>query len=127
MVTDPIAEFLTHIRNASHARRRDLTVRSSKLISAIAEVMLKKGFIEDVEKVTFGKSSELKITLKTDRGPVELKRISKPGQRIYVATDDIRRVRNGLGIAVISTSQGVMTGDEARAKKVGGEFICEIY
>lgn len=127
MVTDPIAEFLTRVRNASHARRKELTVRYSKLVRAIADVMSAKRFIDSVDDVTFGKTPELKITLRTDRGPVELKRISKPGQRIYVASQDIRKVRNGMGIAVISTSHGVMTGEEAKQKKLGGEYICEIY
>lgn len=128
MLTDPIADLLTRIRNASHARRRSLTVRSSKMKKAIAEVLAAKRFVESVEEVKGAeKYADLQISLRTDRDPLELKRISKPGQRIYVGHDEIPRVRNGLGMALISTSHGVMPGDQATKEKLGGEFICKVY
>lgn len=128
MLTDPIADLLTRIRNASHARRRSLIVRSSKMKKAIAEVLAAKRFVESVEEVKGAeKYAELQISLRTDRDPLELKRISKPGQRIYVGHDEIPRVRNGLGMALISTSRGVMPGDQATKEKLGGEFICKVY
>lgn len=91
--------------------------------------MLKaKNMIASVEEMTIeGGAPELKIVLLAGREPLELKRISKSGQRIYVGYEDIKRVRNGFGVAIISTSHGVMSGDEARKLKIGGEYICEVY
>ncbi len=127
MLTDPIADFLTRIRNASHARRGQLTVRSSRMKKALAELLTAKRFIEGFEELTEENTRELAIRLRVDRDPLELKRISKPGQRIYVGCGEIRRVRNGLGMAVISTSKGILSGEDAKKEKVGGEYICEIY
>lgn len=127
MLTDPIADFLTRIRNTSHSRSKELTVRTSRLITALAHLLATKRFIASAEELDYEKGKMLKITLRTDRESLELKRISKPGQRIYVGYEDIRRVRNGLGAAIISTSHGLMTGDEAKEKKLGGEYICEVY
>lgn len=129
MFTDSISDFLTRIRNASRARKLTLNVRSSNLLKAVSQVLMDKKFIENFEEQpsASGKSKNIVITLKTDREPLELKRISKPGQRIYVGYKDIKPVRNGLGIAVISTSHGVMSGGEAFKQKLGGEYICEIY
>ena len=94
----------------------------------MASVLAAKRFIENVEEVAAeGKSKELRITLPADRDPLELKRISKPGQRIYVGFKDIKHVRNGLGVALISTSHGVISDGEAREKKIGGEYLCEVY
>lgn len=126
-MTDPIADFLTRIRNASHARRGQLTVRASRMTKAISELLTSKRFLEGFEEVTDGNTRELAIRLRVDRDPLELKRISKPGQRIYVGHDEIKRVRNGLGIAVISTSKGILSGEDAKKEKIGGEYICEIY
>lgn len=127
MLTDPISDFLIRLKNASRAHKKQLAVRSSNLIFAIAELLLKKGYIEHVEKSSLEKIPELTISLHTSRPPLELKRISKPGQRIYVGYKEIKRVRNGLGLAVISTSRGVISGEEAKEAKLGGEYICEIY
>ncbi len=129
MLTDPIADFLTRVRNASHARSQELTVHRSNMVKAMAETLMRKRFIKGIEEEISeeGKKGGLKISLRTDREPLELKRISKPGQRIYIGFKEIKRVRNGLGVCLISTSQGVMTGEEAREKKLGGEFICEVY
>jgi small subunit ribosomal protein S8 len=127
MLTDPIADFLTRVRNTSHARGSELTVPSSKIIKAITQVLKNKHFIEDFEEVTTGNYPQLNIVLRVDREPLELKRISKPGQRIYVGYKEIKRVRNGLGIGLISTSRGILTDEEVRKEKLGGEYICEVY
>lgn len=128
MTTDPISNFITKLRNASRGRRGEVAVRSSRLIKTIAEILAAKKFLRDFEEIkNEDKSVELRIFFRTDREPLEVKRVSKPGQRIYLGRGQIPRVRNGLGIAVISTSQGVMTGEDARAKKVGGEFLFTIY
>lgn len=127
MLTDPIADFLTRLRNTSHARRGQLTVKSSRMIKAMTELLLTKRFIEGFDEQTEGPYTSLAIRLRTDRDPLELKRISKPGQRIYIGHDEIKRVRNGLGMAIISTNRGILSGEDARKEKVGGEFICEVY
>lgn len=127
MFTDPIADFLTRIRNASHARRRELTIPYSNMINNIAQVLVRKQFIVSADEVAEGTHRNLKVVLRTDREPLELKRISKPGQRIYVGHKEVKRVRNGHGIAIISTSMGLMPDEEIREKKVGGEYICEVY
>lgn len=124
---DIISNFLTRLRNASHARRRHLTVRSSRMLKSIAEILATKHFIESAEESSNEGKKELSITFRTDREPLNLKRVSKSGQRIYVGYDEIRRIRNGLGIAIISTSHGLMIGEEARQQKLGGEYICEVY
>lgn len=123
-MVDPIADFLTRIRNVQTARKNMLDVPYSKMKHEIANVMLKNGFLKTVEKDDSGKFPVLKITL-TDK-KITLKRVSHCGQRIFVGYEEIRKVLNGFGIAIISTSQGVMTGYEARSKKIGGEYLCEI-
>lgn len=127
MLTDPIADFLTRVRNASSARKQDFTVRYSRIIKAIADVLVQKRFIANAEEETSGTAKEIRITLIANREPLELKRVSKPGQRIYLGHDQVRRVRNGFGIGIISTSQGVVSDEQARKQKIGGEYICEIY
>ncbi len=124
MVSDPIADFLTRIRNAQMARLAEIEVPYSRVKHEIAKVMLKNEFLADVKKEKSGKFDVLKLTLPEKK--IELKRVSKCGQRIYTGSDDIRKVKNGYGISIISTSQGVMTGYEARAKKIGGEILCEV-
>jgi small subunit ribosomal protein S8 len=128
MYTDSISDFLTRIRNASHARRRDFTIQSSRMLKSIAEILAAKRIIESVnEQESENHRKELRITLRTDREPLQLKRVSKPGQRIYVVYDKIKRIRNGLGASIISTSHGLMIGEEAKQKKLGGEYICDVY
>ena len=127
MLTDPIADFLTRVRNASSAGKQDFTVRHSRIIKAIADVLVQKRYIVSAEEEMSGTAKEIRITLRNDREPLELKRVSKPGQRIYVAHDQVKRVRNGFGIGIISTSQGVISDEQARKQKIGGEYICEIY
>ena len=122
---DPIADFLTRIRNAQTARQKAVEAPYSQIKHQIAEVMKKNGFIETVEKIEIDKAKPtLKVTL-IDR-KITLKRISHCGQRIYIKSPDIRKVVNGFGISIISTSQGIMTGYEARSKNIGGEYLCEV-
>jgi small subunit ribosomal protein S8 len=128
MMTDPIADMLTRIRNAQSAGKADVTMPSSKAKLAIAGVMKEEGYITD-----FAVSSDAKpnmtVTLKYYQGsPVidEMKRISRPGLRIYKNKDELPKVLNGLGIAIISTSAGVMTDKKARSEGRGGEVICTI-
>lgn len=129
MRTDPIAEFLTRIRNASSARKRELTISYSGIRKSLAQAMVDRKFLESFEEIKdeSGKVKSLTLVLKTGGDPLSLKRISKPGQRIYIGYKDIKRVRNGLGIGLISTSTGIMTDAQAREKKVGGEYLCEIF
>ena len=128
MMTDPIADMITRIRNAQSAGKADVTMPSSKAKLAIAGVMKEEGYITD-----FGVSSDAKpnmtVTLKYYQGsPVidEMKRVSRPGLRIYKNKDELPKVLNGLGIAIISTSAGVMTDKKARTEGRGGEVICTI-
>ncbi|MGB5277485.1 MAG: 30S ribosomal protein S8 [Gammaproteobacteria bacterium] len=128
MMTDPIADMLTRIRNAQSAGKVDVSMPSSKAKRAIAEVMKEEGYIADYA-VSSGTRPELTITLKYYRGaPVidDLKRVSRPGLRIYKNKDELPKVLNGLGVAIISTSAGVMTDKKARAEGRGGEVICTI-
>ncbi|HEX8973948.1 MAG TPA: 30S ribosomal protein S8 [Patescibacteria group bacterium] len=132
---DPIADMLTRIRNAQRAGHKEVQVPFSKLKMSIAEILKEKNFIESVKKETEGNFSVLKMALKyevvsnTQKNPVirEIKRVSREGQRIYVKKGDIKRVKNGYGISIVSTSKGMMTGDEARKTGVGGEIICELW
>ncbi|MBI4994456.1 30S ribosomal protein S8 [Candidatus Peregrinibacteria bacterium] len=127
MITDPISNFLTRLRNANSSRRKSLTVHSSKIIKAITNLLAEKGFIESFEENITGKIPELIITLRSERGRIYLKRISKPGQRIYYNASDIKRVRSGAGIGIFSTSKGILSDQKCREQKIGGEYICEVY
>lgn len=124
MTVDTIADFLTRIRNAQGARRESVITPYSKTNHRIAEVMKKNGFLADVQVDKSEKFPQLVLTFNDKK--LELKRVSKCGQRIYTKSDDLRKVKNGFGIAVVSTSKGIMTGYEARSKNVGGELLCEI-
>lgn len=128
-MTDPIADFINRLRNAAAARQDRMTVRSSKMIKAITEMLVKKGFIENFEELAIEGHShpDMTIFFRPGHGKIEVQRMSKPGQRIYLNHKEIKRVQSGLGIGVISTSQGVISDEEARAKKIGGEYICKIY
>jgi small subunit ribosomal protein S8 len=128
MMTDPIADMLTRIRNAQAASKHDVTMPSSKLKAAIAKVMLDEGYISGFTTESTAKPN-LTITLKYFQGrPVidELKRVSRPGLRIYKSKDELPEILNGLGIAIVSTSAGVMTDRAARAAGRGGEIICTV-
>lgn len=129
-VTDPISDFLTRIRNASRARKPRVEIPSSNMKKSLTEILKKQKFIEDYSVVEDNKQNLLKIQLKyTDGTPAlnGLKRISTPGLRVYKGSHELPRVLNGLGIAVISTSKGLMTDKEARRDSLGGEVVCYIW
>lgn len=128
-MTDPIADMLTRVRNALAVKKPEVVVPHSKIKLAVADILKQNGYIVDYEK-TDDNYGEIKIALKyKDSKPAItlLKRISKPGRRVYAPKDDLPVVLNNLGIAIISTSQGVMTNVEAAKRGVGGEVLCEIY
>jgi small subunit ribosomal protein S8 len=129
-VTDPIADFLTRIRNAARAKRVRVQIPASKLKISLAEILKNHGYIIDYEILEDHKQNEINIVLKYKNGVpaiTGLKRISKPGLRVYKSADQLPRVLNGLGTAVISTSNGLMTDKEARKQLVGGEVVCYIW
>lgn len=123
-MVDPIADFLTRIRNAQMAGQSEVTIPYSTLKEQIAQVMHKNKFLEGMKTDDSGKFKTLVLDLPAKK--LSLQRVSKSGQRIYAGKDDLRKVLNGLGVAIVSTSQGVMTGYEARNQGVGGEVLCEI-
>jgi small subunit ribosomal protein S8 len=129
--TDPIGDMLTRIRNASSARHEKCLVPKSRLKIRIAEVLKEEGFIKDFVVHQDGVQGAISILLKysADREPAisDIKRVSKPGLRRYVPNDAIPRVLNGMGIAILSTSKGVLVDREARKQKVGGELICTVW
>lgn len=131
MVTDPIADMLTRIRNALTARHDFTDMPASTLKIALAEVLKKEGYIKDFEVRTEGSRKNVRIHLAyaDSREPVimGLQRVSKPGLRVYAAKKEIPRVYGGLGIAILSTPEGVMTGKEARSRGVGGEVLCYVW
>ncbi len=131
MVTDPIADFLTRIRNAQMARHRIVEIPASNVKKRITEILYEKGYILKYKFEDDSKQGLIKIALKYDAQTKEpairsLERISRPGLRQYAKPADIRRVQNGLGVAIVSTSKGVMTDKEARTQNVGGEVLCHI-
>ena len=129
--TDPIADMLTRIRNANSAKFETVDIPSSKIKKAIAENLLEEGYIKAVDEIDDGIQGILRVTLKYDEKGNKviegLKRISKPGLRIYASKDELPKVLNGLGIALISTSKGIMTDKKARELGVGGEVIAYIW
>jgi len=132
MVTDPIADFLTRIRNAQMARHRIVEIPASNVKKRITEILYEKGYILKYKFEDDSKQGLIKIALKYDAQTKEpaiksLERISRPGLRQYAKPAEIRRVQNGLGIAIVSTSKGVMTDKEARTQNVGGEVMCNVY
>ena len=132
ITTDPIADFLTRIRNAIKARHRVVEIPASNIKKAITQVLYDKGFIQSYKFDEVAPQGVIKIALKYNpvtkqSAIVELKRVSKPGLRKYAGTTDIPRVLNGLGIAIVSTSKGLMTGKQAKQLNVGGEVVCYVY
>ncbi len=128
--TDPIADYLTRVRNAIKARHKRLDVPASNLKRAITKILADEKYISGYTEITDDKQGLIRITLKTSEGVnaiTGLRRLSKPGLRVYRSSKEIPRVMNGLGIAIISTSAGVMTDKQARLRKVGGEILCEIW
>lgn len=130
-MSDPIADMLTRIRNANMVRHENLEVPASNLKKEIAEILKREGFIRDVEYVEDSKQGIIRIFLKygqnDERVITGLKRISKPGLRVYAKTNEVPKVLNGLGIALVSTSNGLLTDKEARAKQVGGEIVAYVW
>ena len=131
-MTDPIADMLTRIRNANTAKHDTVDVPASKMKISIAEILLKEGYIKSFELVDNGNFKDIRITLKYGKDKNEkiitgLKRISKPGLRVYANKEELPKVLNGLGIAIISTNQGVVTDKEARQLGVGGEVLAFIW
>ncbi|MFS0784221.1 MULTISPECIES: 30S ribosomal protein S8 [Bacillus] len=131
VMTDPIADMLTRIRNANMVRHEKLELPASKIKTDVAEILKREGFIRDVELIEDNKQGIIRIFLKygsnNERVITGLKRISKPGLRVYAKAGEVPRVLNGLGIAIVSTSQGVVTDKEARAKKIGGEVLAYVW
>ncbi len=130
MYTDPISDMLTRIRNATASGKQDLVLPYSKFKHNLAKLLLAEGFLAGVNELT-GRIKMLQINLKYDQGgsPVisTIKRVSSPGQRIYMPVDRIPRANGGFGITVISTSKGLLTDKQARKDKVGGEVVCQVW
>jgi small subunit ribosomal protein S8 len=130
-VNDPISDMLTRIRNAGMARNNETTMPATKVLVAIARILREEGYIADFEVIEKRPQNQLKVTLRygsdKQHSIRELKRVSKPGLRVYAGKDRIPRVRSGLGIAVVSTPEGVMTGYEARRRGIGGEVLCTVW
>jgi small subunit ribosomal protein S8 len=130
-MTDPIADMLTRIRNAITARKAKVIMPSSKMKQHIAAVLKNEGFVNAVSSEEDGKQGLLTIELRYDNNNHNaiqgIRRVSKPGQRMYSRTDQLPRVRSGLGIAILTTSRGIMTEREARKQNVGGELLCEVW
>jgi len=130
-ITDPIADMLTRIRNASTSKFKTVDIPASNIKKSIAQILLDEGYIKSFEEIENETQGIIRITLKYDEKGKKviagLKRISKPGLRIYASKDELPKVLNGLGIAIISTSQGLMTDKKAREKGIGGEVLAYIW
>ena len=130
-ITDPIADMLTRIRNASNAKHESVDVPASNMKKSIAQILLDEGYIKNFQIIDDGTQGVIRITLKYAAGKQQvitgLRRVSKPGLRVYVGADELPRVLRGLGIAIVSTSKGVMTDKAARAAHVGGEVLAFVW
>ncbi len=130
-VNDPISDMLTRIRNGGMARKADVSMPSTKVLVAIAQILKEEGYIAGFQVVENRPQNILKVALRygDDRKHSirEIKRVSKPGLRVYAGKDQIPRVKSGLGIAIVSTPQGVLTGYEARKRGIGGEVLCTVF
>ena len=130
-ITDPVADMLTRIRNANNAKHETVDVPASNMKKSIAKILLDEGYIKDFKVVEDGTQGMIHITLKYNAGKEKvisgLRRVSKPGLRVYVGADELPQVLRGLGIAIVSTSKGVMTDKAARAAHVGGEVLAFIW
>ena len=129
-ITDPIADMLTRIRNAGSARHETVDIPNSKMKKAIAEILLEEGYIKSFQLIDDGTQGVIRITLKYLPGKEKaiqgLRRVSKPGLRVYAGADELPRVLRGLGVAIVTTPQGVMTDRKARAAGIGGEVLCYV-
>ena len=130
-ITDPIADMLTRIRNAGSARHETVDIPNSKMKKAIAEILLEEGYIKSFQLIDDGTHGIIRVTLKYLPGKEKaiqgLRRVSKPGLRVYAGADELPQVLRGLGIAIISTSKGIMTDKKARAQHVGGEVLAFVW
>lgn len=129
-LSDPIADFLTRLRNAARAHRSDVSVPYSRIKEEIARILKREGYISEFEVDTQSKPPQIKVTMKfVNRTPAltGLKRVSKPGLRKYVGSADIPRVLGGMGVSILSTSRGIITGREARKERVGGELLALVW
>lgn len=130
-ITDPIADMLTRIRNANNAKHDGVDIPASNMKKAIAQILLDEGYIKSFQVIEDGAQGKIHITLKYNLGKEKvitgLRRVSKPGLRVYAGADDLPRVLRGLGVAIVSTSKGVMTDKAARAAKVGGEVLAFVW
>lgn len=125
-LTDPIGDFVTRMRNAQHGRRMDCRAQWSRIKESMCQLLKQHGYLESVTTEGDDIKKELVVTFRQDRPALTLKRISTPGARKYVGADEIRFHLHGNSMAVISTSQGLLTGDEARKKNIGGEILCTV-
>jgi len=129
-LSDPIADMLTRIRNATRVNKADVRIKASNICAGIAAVLKSEGYIEDFDRIDDSKQGILRITLKYDQNglPIikELTRTSKPGRRVYASVDKLPRVLAGMGIAIISTSKGVMSDKSCREANIGGEILCTV-
>ncbi len=130
-VNDPISDMLTRIRNAGMARKPEVLMPSTKVLVAIAKILKEEGYIGEFEVIEKRPQNQLKIALRYGADKKhsirEIRRVSKPGLRVYAGKDAIPRVKSGLGIAIVSTPQGVLTGYEARRRGIGGEVLCTVF
>ena len=130
-MTDPIADMLTRIRNANMVKHETVDVPASNMKKELARILLEEGFVRGYDVIEDGKQGIIRIQLKygqmSERVITGLKRISKPGMRVYAAKDEVPKVLNGLGISIISTSKGILTDKQARKENVGGEVICYVW
>jgi small subunit ribosomal protein S8 len=129
-MTDPITDMLNQIRNAQAVSKTEVLIPFSNIKNEIANILSKEGFVGEVKKATKGKIKVLKIFLKYDAGMPQIsgvKRVSKPGQRIYGGVHEIKKVRGGYGLSIISTSKGLMTDKDAKKQKIGGEVLLEVW
>lgn len=130
-ITDPIADMLTRVRNANSAKHATVDIPASKMKKAIAEILETEGYIKNYQIINDGKQGIIRITLKYNPGNEKaltgLRRVSKPGLRVYAGAEELPRVLKGMGIAIISTSKGVMTDKAARAAKIGGEVLAFVW
>jgi small subunit ribosomal protein S8 len=130
-LSDPIADMLNRVRNAGKAKFNSLDIPGSKIKTEIAKVLKREGYIRNYKFIKDNKQGILRVYLKYDRNQKSaiyfLKRVSKPSRRVYVKSEDVQPIFNGTGISIISTSRGIMTDKEARASKVGGEILCNIW
>jgi len=132
MLSDPIADMLTRIRNANMARHSTVDIPSSKMKVAIAQILAKEGYVKGYEIIKDGVKQTMRVTLKYGRNKNDkviggLKRISKPGLRVYANCEDLPKVLNGLGVAIVSTNKGILTDKEARKQGVGGEVLAFVW